>query len=49
MGELDEKQVTLHIVRQKAEALLQDLPGPERISVEHLVAQVQARHMGNKV
>nr|KAG5692776.1 hypothetical protein BaRGS_009392 [Batillaria attramentaria] len=42
--ELEEKQVTLEAVQQKAEALIHDLPGPERSAVEHLVRQVQAQH-----
>ena len=41
---LEEKQVTLEAVKQQAEALLDDLPGPERQSVELLVRQVQAQH-----
>ena len=41
---LEEKQITLETVKQQAEALLGDLPGPERQSVELLVRQVQAQH-----
>ena len=41
---LEEKQITLDAVKQQAESLLDDLPGPERQSVELMVRQVQAQH-----
>ncbi|KAL8590281.1 hypothetical protein ACOMHN_006397 [Nucella lapillus] len=41
---LEEKQLTVEAVRHQAEALLEDLPGPERQSVDLLVRQVQAQH-----
>ncbi|XP_076463748.1 nesprin-1-like isoform X5 [Babylonia areolata] len=41
---LEEKQVRVEAVKQQAEALLHDLPGPERHSVDLMVRHVQAQH-----